>query len=157
MIAMLLSGTVLIKWLGYMKVMRAGMISSALVFVALIVLGLSGNASAFKSIVFVMGLGTGMAGAGMLTGIISFTTPIRAGMLMGVWGMANMIGHALGSLIGGVIVDVVRNLLGGSAFAAYSSVFGMEVVMLMIALWLSTRLDMSASKAKLEAQEVMPA
>jgi len=116
---------------------------------------LSGNAGAFKGIVFVMGLGTGMAGAGMLTGIISFTTPLRAGMLMGVWGMANMVGHALGSLIGGTIVDVVRNLLGGSAFAAYSSVFAMEVVMLSIALWLSTRLDMSASKAKLEEEALL--
>jgi len=155
MLAMLLSGTVLIKWLGYMRVMRTGMVSSALVFVALILLGLSGNVGVFKGIVFVMGLGTGMAGAGMLTGIISFTTPIRAGMLMGVWGMANMIGHALGSLIGGTMVDVVRNLLSGSAFAAYSSVFGMEVVMLLIALWISTRLDMSVSKAKLEAEEKM--
>lgn len=157
MIAMLLSGTVLIKWLGYMKVMRIGIVSSALVFVALILLGISGNAGAFKSIVFVMGFGTGLAGAGMLTGIISFTTPIRAGMLMGVWGMANMIGHALGSLIGGGIVDIVRFWMGGSAFAAYSTVFGMEVIMLSIAFWISTRLDLSASKAKLEADEVLPA
>jgi len=157
MLAMILSGTVFIKWLGYMKVMRIGIVSSALVFVALILLGIGGNAGAFKSIVFVMGFGTGMAGAGMLTGIISFTTPIRAGMLMGVWGMANMIGHALGSLIGGSIVDIVRFWLGGSAFAAYSTVFGMEVIMLAIAFWLSTRLDMSASKAKLAADEVLPA
>jgi len=157
MLAMILSGTVFIKWLGYMKVMRIGMVSSALVFVALILLGMSGNAGAFKSIVFVMGFGTGLAGAGMLTGIISFTTPIRAGMLMGVWGMANMIGHALGSLIGGSIVDIVRFWMGGSAFAAYSTVFGMEVIMLTIAFWLSTRLDMSASKAQLEAEEALPA
>ncbi|MBT3714078.1 MAG: MFS transporter, partial [Anaerolineae bacterium] len=59
MLAMILSGTVFIKWLGYMKVMRIGMVSSALVFVALILLGMSGNAGAFKSIVFVMGFGTG--------------------------------------------------------------------------------------------------
>ncbi|MBT7601489.1 MAG: BCD family MFS transporter [Anaerolineae bacterium] len=157
MLAMILSGTVFIKWLGYMKVMRIGMVSSALVFVALILLGMSGNAGAFKSIVFVMGFGTGLAGAGMLTGIISFTTPIRAGVLMGVWGMANMIGHALGSLIGGGIVDIVRFWMGGSAFAAYSTVFGMEVVMLSIAFWISTRIDLSASKAKLEAEEVLPA
>ena len=157
MLAMILSGTVFIKWLGYMKVMRIGIVSSALVFVALILLGISGNAGAFKSIVFVMGFGTGLAGAGMLTGIISFTTPIRAGMLMGVWGMANMIGHALGSLIGGSIVDIVRFWMGGSAFAAYSTVFGMEVIMLTIAFWLSTRLDMSASKAQLEAEEALPA
>jgi hypothetical protein len=33
----------------------------------------------------------------------------------------------------------------------------MEVIMLSIAFWLSTRLDMSASKAQLEAEEVLPA
>jgi hypothetical protein len=71
--------------------------------------------------------------------------------------MANMIGHALGSLIGGGIVDIVRFWMGGSAFAAYSTVFGMEVVMLSIAFWISTRIDLSASKAKLEAEEVLPA
>jgi len=156
MLAMIFSGAVLIKWLGYMKVMRIGIVSSAMVFVALIIVGLGDSAGAFKGIVFVMGFGTGMAGAGMLTGIISFTTPIRAGMLMGVWGMANMIGHALGSLIGGSIVDIVRFWMGGSAFAAYSTVFGMEVIMLSIAFWLSTRLDMSASKAQLEADEALP-
>ncbi len=156
MLAMILSGAILIKWLGYMTVMRIGMVSSALVFIALILLGLSGRADAFKTIVFVMGFGTGLAGAGMLTGIISFTTPIRAGMLMGVWGMANMTGHALGSLIGGGIVDIVRFWMGGSAFAAYSTVFGMEVIMLSIAFWISTKLDLSASNVNLEAEEVFP-
>jgi hypothetical protein len=33
----------------------------------------------------------------------------------------------------------------------------MEVVMLVLALWLSTKLDISVSKAKLEAEEVLPA
>jgi BCD family chlorophyll transporter-like MFS transporter len=155
MLAMILSGQVLIPWLGYMKIMRAGILASILVFVGLIGLGLSGNANAFKGIVLVMGLGTGMAGAGMLTGVVSFTTSLRAGMLMGVWGMANMIGHALGSLIGGSIVDIVMKLLGGSAFAAYSSVFAMEVVMLSVALWLSTRLNITASKAKQEEEALL--
>jgi MFS transporter, BCD family, chlorophyll transporter len=99
-----------------------------------------GNAGIFKSLVFVMGLGTGLAGAGMLSAIISFTTPVRAGMLMGVWGVANMVGHAVGNLMGGAIVDSVR-FATGSAFAAYSSLFGMEAVMLGVALYLSTKLD----------------
>ena len=157
MISMLLAGNFLIKWLGYMRVMRAGIISSILVFVALILLGLGDSAEAFKAIVFVMGLGTGLAGAGMLTGLISFTTSIRAGLLMGVWGMANMIGHALGSLIGGTMVEVAIKFLGTSAYTAYSSVFVMEVVMLLVALWLSTKLDVSASKAKLEADAELAA
>ena len=152
MIAMLLSGAILVKWLGFMRLMRIGMISSIVVFIGLIVSGLMGNPGLFKGLVFVMGLGTGLAGAGMLTGVISFTTAIRAGMLMGVWGVANMVGHAFGSLMGGGIVDLVRSLTGGNAFAAYGTVFALEVVMLLVALYLSTRLDVEESQAYAEAQ-----
>jgi MFS transporter, BCD family, chlorophyll transporter len=155
MISMLLSGAILIKWLGYMRLMRIGMISSIVVFVGLIVTGLMGNPGVFKGLVFVMGVGTGLAGAGMLTGVISFTTAIRAGMLMGVWGVANQVGHAFGSLMGGGIVDLVRGLTGGNAFAAYATVFALEVVMLLVALYLSTRLDVNESQAYAEEQNLV--
>lgn len=154
--SMLLSGLFLIKLLGYMKLMRTGIIVSILVFVGLIATGLTGNAGVFKSLVFVMGLGTGLAGAGMLSSIISFTTPIRAGMLMGVWGVANMVGHAVGNLLGGALVDSVR-LLTGNALLAYSSLFTMEVVMLGIALHLSTRLNLNATAAHTEETEILAA
>ncbi|NWF63327.1 MAG: BCD family MFS transporter [Chloroflexi bacterium] len=154
--SMLASGLFLIKWLGFMKLMRTGIVASILVFVGLIVTGMMGNVGIFKSLVFVMGLGAGLAGAGMLSGIISFTTPIRAGMLMGVWGVANMAGHAFGNLLGGAIVDSVR-IATGSAFAAYSSLFGMEAVMLGIALYLSTQLNPNASRAHNEETEVLAA
>lgn len=154
--SMLLSGIFLIKWLGHMNLMRTGIIVSILVFVGLIVTGIAGNASIFKNLVFIMGLGTGLAGAGMLSSIISFTTPIRAGMLMGVWGVANMLGHAVGNLFGGAIVDGVR-FATGSALTAYSSLFAMEAVMLGIALYLTTKLDVNTAKARAEETEVLAA
>lgn len=152
MISMLLSGAFLIKMLGYMRLMRIGMVSSILVFIGLIASGFMGSAGIFRALVFVMGLGTGLAGAGMLTGVISFTTAIRAGMLMGVWGVANMVGHAFGSLMGGGIVDLVRGLTGGNAFAAYATVFVLEIIMLAIALYLSTKLEVRESQAYVEEQ-----
>ena len=152
MFSMLLSGFLLLKWLGFMKLMRTGIILSVAVFIGLIWVGMMGSAGAFKVLVFVMGLGTGLAGAGMLSGVVSFTTPIRAGMLMGVWGVANMLGHAFGNLMGGTIVDVMR-ITTGSALIAYSTLFGLEAVMLLIALYLSTRLDMNASQASREERE----
>jgi hypothetical protein len=151
---MLASGLFLIKWLGHLKLMRVGIIASILVFIGLIVMGVTGNAGLFKSLVFVMGLGTGLAGAGMLSSLISFTTPIRAGMLMGVWGVANMVGHAVGNLTGVILVDSVR-LATGNAALAYYSLFGMEAIMLGVALYLSTRLDLSASRAHTEEAEVL--
>jgi MFS transporter, BCD family, chlorophyll transporter len=154
LISMLLSGLFLIKWLGFMRLMRSGIILSIAVFIGLIVVGMMGNAAAFKNLVFVMGLGTGLAGAGMLSSIIAFATPIRAGMLLGVFGVANMVGHALGNLMGGAIVDLMR-FATGSALTAYSTLFGMEAVVLVAALYLSTRLDMNASQASMEEREVV--
>jgi MFS transporter, BCD family, chlorophyll transporter len=156
MFSMLLSGFFLLKWLGFMRLMRTGIVLSILVFIGLILTGMTKNAGAFRSLVFVMGLGTGLAGAGMLSGVVSFTTPIRAGMLMGVWGVANMAGHAFGNLMGGTIVDIMR-LTTGSALMAYSTLFGMEAIMLMLALYLSTRLDMNGSQAAMEERELVSA
>ncbi|MDX1378103.1 MAG: BCD family MFS transporter [Anaerolineales bacterium] len=154
LISMLLSGLFLIKWLGFMRLMRSGIILSIAVFIGLVIVGMMGNAGAFRSLVFVMGLGTGLAGAGMLSSVISFATPIRAGMLLGVFGVANMVGHAFGNLMGGTIVDLMRYATG-SALIAYSTLFGMEAVVLAIALYLTTKLDMNASQASKEEHDVV--
>lgn len=156
LLSMLASGLLLLKALGHMRVMRAGMLLSVLAFAGPILAGLTGNLGLFKAAVFVMGLGTGLAGAGLLSGTLAFTTRLRAGMLVGVWGVANMTGHAFGSLLGGVTVDGVRALTG-SAFAAYGTVFGLEMAILLTALALSFRLNVDSSRAHLEERENLSA
>lgn len=156
LLSMLVSALVLLKAWGHMRVMRAGMLLSVLAFTGPIIAGFTGSVALFKGAVLVMGLGTGLAGAGMLSGTLAFTTRLRAGMLVGVWGVANMAGHALGSLLGGVTVDTVRALTG-SAFAAYGTVFGLEMTLLLAALGLSLRLDMESSKARVEERQTLSA
>jgi BCD family chlorophyll transporter-like MFS transporter len=152
LISMLLSGLFLIKRLGFMRLMRIGIVASALVFIGVIGVGLAGNPGAFRMLVLVMGLATGLAGAGMLSGVISFTTSLRAGLLMGVWGMANLIGKAIGGLMGGVVIDLMR-LAFNDAFLAYAALFAIEVVLLIAAFVLTTRLDIQSSKAQLEVAQ----
>jgi hypothetical protein len=73
------------------------------------------------------------------------------GMVLGVWAVANMTGHAVGSVTGGLVVDTVR-ALSGSVFAAYASVFGLEALLLLVAFRLSQRLRAEASLAAGEEQ-----
>jgi BCD family chlorophyll transporter-like MFS transporter len=146
LISMLLSGGYLLRRFRHLTVLRAGIIASILVFLGLIIAGLVGKPGLMKGMVFFMGVGTGLAGAGMLSAAISFTTHIRAGMLMGVWGVANLMGHAAGSLMGGTLVDLVRAATGNN-LAAYGTVFASEVIMLIIALYLSTRVSVEKSLA----------
>ncbi len=156
MASMLLSGWVLIRWLGYMTVLRVGLMLSMLVFGGLIATGIAGNVTAFRALVLVMGLATGMAGAGMLSIVINFTSILRAGVLLGVWGVANQLGRAIGSLMGGGVVAGVGELTG-STFTAYAAVFAMEIGMLFVALLLSYRLNIEASRAKEEEEAVLVA
>jgi BCD family chlorophyll transporter-like MFS transporter len=58
---------------------------------------------------------------------------------MGVWGVAHESGEALGGLLGGSVVDLVRLLSGGNAWLAYSTVFTLEAGMLLVALVLVGR------------------
>jgi BCD family chlorophyll transporter-like MFS transporter len=146
LLAMLLTGNLLIPRLGAMPVLRLGLAATMVIFLAVIGAGVAGNAGAFRWMVGVMGLGTGVAGAGLLTLIISSTTSVRAGLLLGVWGFANLLGRAFGGLIGGVVVDAVQRLAGGSALTAYSLVFALETVMLAAAFILSFRIDFARSR-----------
>jgi hypothetical protein len=70
-------------------------------------------------------------------------------MLMGVWGMANLLGRAAGSIMGGVVVDGVQAVTG-SALTAYSTVFLLEAVMLVIAFVLSYKLHIEDALAQKE-------
>ena len=139
LVSMLLSGAFLLKKLGHLRVQRIGLVLAIFSFLGPIAAGFLGNVGLLKGSVFVMGIGTGLAGAGMLSGTLAFTSRLRAGMLLGVWGVANMAGHAVGSLMGGILVDSVRALTG-SAFAAYGSVFAFEIAVLAVALVLTGRL-----------------
>lgn len=126
---MLLSGTLLLRYLHFLTLLRIGLIASALVFGGVIWVGLQENATSFRAFVFVMGIGTGFVGAGMLTGLAHFTTTLRAGLLMGVWGMANLLGRAAGSIMGGSVVGLLQ-WLTGAPFWGYTTVFALEVMRL---------------------------
>jgi BCD family chlorophyll transporter-like MFS transporter len=58
---------------------------------------------------------------------------------MGVWGVAHESGEALGGLLGGSVVDLVRLLSDGNAWLAYSTVFTLEAGLLLVALLLVGR------------------
>lgn len=149
--SMLVSGAVLLRWLGPLRLMRVGIVATALVFAGVIATGALREPSAFRVLVAAMGLGTGLAGAGMLGCVVSFTTPVRAGLLMGVWGVANQLGHACGSLMGGAVVDGMR-WATGDAFTAYATLFACEAGILAVAFALTLRVDFAASVAARETQ-----
>ena len=117
-----------------------GLALNVAVFAGFILAGWMGSPALFRGLVFVLGLGTGLSMAGLLTAVIEYTTSARAGLMMGVWGTAAEIGQTMGGVLGGAVVDAMRWLTGGDALIAYSTLFTLEGALLAIALALAADL-----------------
>ena len=151
-LAMAVAGMWLIKVVGYAPVVRAGLWVNAGVFIGLILSGWLDRIGLFQGLVFVLGVGTGLASAGLLSAIVHFATAVRAGLLMSVWGLTHNLGQAVGSVLSGGAVDGITRLTGGNALVAYGAVFAIEGALLLIGLWLFERVNVAASAAVTEIE-----
>jgi len=152
-LAMAAAGIWLVKRFGHRSIVRVGLLLNVVVFGGLIATGAFEMVVPFQGFVLLLGVGSGLSAAGMLTAAMEFTTLVRAGLLMGTWGMALAMGQAFGSLLGGGVVDLVLGLTGGNTLVAYSAVFAIEGGLLIVALALHSKVDLSESAAIAEAHQ----
>lgn len=145
MITLVVAGVWFIKRWGYMAALRIGLAISIVVFIGIVLAGWLDSVPLFMALVFALGLGAGLAMAGLLTAVIEFTTTMRAGLLMGVWGMASEFGRSAGGFMGGVVVDVMRALTGGNNLIAYGAVFTIEAILLVFVLALAGDLHVGSA------------
>lgn len=147
MIAVLMSATVLKRWLHVPT--RAWIVGGCLASgAALVGLGLGGQAAPDWPIrlnVFVLGMANGsfaVAAIGAMMGLASEGDRPQEGVRMGVFGAAQAIAFGIGAFLGTVAVDVARALTGDLA-AAYGSVFitegGIFLVSALLALRIAVR------------------
>ncbi len=120
-----------------------GCIASAIALLSLAVAGLVGPAWPLRQSVFILGVANGVFAIGALASMMSLVSVGRAareGVRMGLWGAAQAIAFAIGGLLGTILADVARWLLGSPA-AAYGSVFVIEAIFFIVACTLVPKLD----------------
>ena len=141
--ALLSSGMWLVNRFGRKPTAATGLVIVALSFVGLILSGAMESRTLFLILVFGLGVGSGLSAAGALTLMVDFTMPEQAGLLMGAWTIAHQLAEVVGNIMGGVVIDTVL-ALSNSHLAAFSTVFGLEVVAAFAALALLSRISVSA-------------
>jgi BCD family chlorophyll transporter-like MFS transporter len=141
--ALLSSGMWLVNRIGRKPTAATGLLVVALAFVGLIVSGALGSRTLFLMLVFVLGVGSGLSAAGALTLMVDLTRPEQAGLLMGAWTIAHQLAEVVGNIMGGVVIDTVLAMTN-SHLAAFSTVFGLEVVAAFAALALLSRISVAA-------------
>jgi BCD family chlorophyll transporter-like MFS transporter len=101
--------------------------------------GLAAWKDAFYLGVLLLGLGTGLATVANLSLMMDMTTR-EVGLFIGAWGVADALARLTGTLLAGVLRDVV-GALSGLPLAGYVSVFAIQAVMLAVSLALLSRID----------------
>jgi BCD family chlorophyll transporter-like MFS transporter len=151
LVSMGLAGFWLVRRFGYERVTAWGLGLGVLSFTGLILAGALAMPGLFWALVFLLGVSTGLSASGTLTASIEFTTANRSGLLMGVWGVAHNLGQALGSLFSGGLVDFSQSL-GGTPLTAYTLVFAVEGLALVVSLAMLRRIRITEARAFKEVQ-----
>lgn len=119
----------------------AGCFGSALAYLALVLSPTFGSVTVFTGIVVVLGLANGVFAIGAIGSMMALTGDRRdgrAGLRLGVFGAAQAMAYALGTLSGAAGVDAARVILG-SPVRGYVVVFAVQAVLFSVSAWLALR------------------
>jgi len=139
----LVGGLSIMSRLGRKRSANIGAAVAALGFALIIAGGLLGMATFFMLAVLILGLGGGLMTVSNLSFMLDMTVPQAAGLYIGAWGVANFAGQGLGNIISGLLRDSIYQLTG-SSIAGYVTVFGLEIIGLLVAILLFRSISVEA-------------
>ncbi|HYW31157.1 MAG TPA: BCD family MFS transporter [Gemmatimonas sp.] len=119
----------------------AGCLASAAAYVALVAAPATGSVAYFRVVVALLGLANGVFAIGAIGSMMALSGDRhdgRAGLRLGVFGAAQALAYATGTLAGAAGVDLARALLD-SPVQGYLAVFLVEAVLFAVAASLALR------------------
>lgn len=132
----------------------AGCFASALTYVALTLTPAIGDVRVFRAVVPLLGIANGVFAIGAIGSMMALTgdrSDGRAGLRLGVFGAAQAVAYAVGTLAGAAGVDVARTILH-SPVRGYLTVFGVEAALFAIAAGFALR-SASSERATVVMQQ----
>jgi len=130
-------------------VAQFGNTGALLGFVVIVISGILINKNVFYTGVTLLGLGTGLSTVANLSLMFDLTVPKHVGLYIGAWGFSNALSRLTGSVLGGIVRDVLTQATG-VALSGYLVVFSIEALMLLIAAFMLYRIDVNAFKRRVE-------
>jgi len=130
-------------------VAQLGNTGALLGFIVIVISGILINRTVFYTGVTLLGIGTGLSTVANLSLMFDLTVPGMVGLYIGAWGFSNALSRLVGSVLGGVVRDVVTQATGHT-LSGYLIVFSLEALMLLIATVMLYRINISAFKKQVE-------
>ena len=130
-------------------VAQFGNIGALLGFVVIVISGILINKHVFYTGVTLLGIGTGLSTVANLSLMFDLTMPGMVGLYIGAWGFSNALSRLTGSILGGVVRDVVTQATG-QPLSGYLVVFSIEALMLLAAALMLSRINVKAFRKQVQ-------
>lgn len=134
------TGFLIIPRLGKIQTTKIGGVGIAICFGLIVLAGLTQAPALLKSALLLFGLAAGVTTLGAISLMLDLTIAETAGTFIGAWGLAQAMARGVATWLGGSILDVGKWLLP-SPFLAYSLVFSLEAVCILLAIIILERLN----------------
>jgi BCD family chlorophyll transporter-like MFS transporter len=130
-------------------VAQLGNTGALLGFIVIVVSGIFINKHVFYTGVTLLGIGTGLSTVANLSLMFDLTMPGMVGLYIGAWGFSNALSRLTGSILGGVVRDVVTQATD-QALSGYLVVFSIEALMLVVATVMLYRINVNAFRKQVQ-------
>jgi BCD family chlorophyll transporter-like MFS transporter len=121
---------------------QSGLLVMALGMGILVASATSGNTSVFMTGLILFGAGFGLYTFGGLSLMVAMSPDPHSGAYLGLWTVAILVSKGLGTLLGGIIRDLML-LFGSATSAAYGVIFLVASLGLLAAAVIISRIDVS--------------
>jgi BCD family chlorophyll transporter-like MFS transporter len=128
------TGFLLLPRLGKKKTTRLGCLAAAVCFGLIILSGFAVNTGLLKASLLLFGLSSGVITAGATSLMLDLTAAETAGTFIGAWGLAQAMARGLATVLGGTVLNMGKLIFAAPVFA-YSSVFALQAVGMIVAIW----------------------
>ncbi len=148
-LAALLAAGIMERRLGKKQVARWGAWGAIGGFVLIAGSGLIADKVVFYLGVVLLGLGTGLSTVSNLSLMLDMTTA-QVGLFIGAWGVADALARLVGTLLAGVLRDVL-SALSGLPLTGYIGVFVIQAGLLVVSLVMLGRIDTGSFRRQAQA------
>ena len=149
--AMLLGGTYLIPRIGKTRVTNIGGYIIAVSFAGLAISGFTRNGQALNIIIFFLGLGAGLFTVGSIALMFDLTAERHVGLYIGAWTLVQALAKGPAAIMSGVFHKMFTSL-GLAAGEAYGSVFTLEAIGLLVAIYLLRKVNVQTFQEEIKLQ-----
>ncbi|MEW6717577.1 MAG: BCD family MFS transporter [Chloroflexota bacterium] len=136
------------------KVAKWGALIALFGFLCIAFGGILTNTIVFYLGVTALGFGTGLSTVSNLSLMLDMTIPSNVGLYIGAWGMASALARLIGSVLGGVVRDVLTQITN-KPVVAFIVVFSLEAALLGVSLILLHNLDVKQFRLQSRTEKII--